>query len=158
MWHPSKIHKETNPQGALVLGVSVIRKRVMAVSVLTCAAAINTDIKIDAGRLPAVNWNGLSHFCFCLFISPFFPFLLYLLLCLLLFSSPRPSQYQPSPRATFRPSRSTQQQSVLRGQPLTLSSSTASTRATRSVATITTSHHTHWQNCQSWTCSVTYPV
>lgn len=72
-----EIHKQLkqshiNPQRGLVLGVSVIRKRVMAVSALTCAAAINTDIKIDAGRLPAVNRNMLSHLCFLSFHLSFF--------------------------------------------------------------------------------------
>lgn len=66
-WHLSEIHKQliqsqTNPHRSVVLGLSVIRERVMAVSALTCAAAIDTDIKIDVGRLPAAHLKVLSHF------------------------------------------------------------------------------------------------
>lgn len=91
----------------------------MAVSALTCAAAIDTDIKIDVGRLPAAHLKVLSHF-----LSLTFP------LCP---PSPHPSQCPPSPQVTCRQRRSTRQRSVSLGQPPTLSSSMASTRATRSV-------------------------
>lgn len=112
-----EIHKQltqTNPRRASVLGVSVIRKRLIAVPALTCAAAINTDIKIDAGRHPALT--PLLFFFVLTLSPPFFP----------------PLQCPPSPPGACRPSRSTRRLSVSRGQPPTLSSSTASTRATRS--------------------------
>lgn len=103
----------------MVLGLSVIRERVMAVCALTSAAAIDTDIKIDAGRLPAAHLKVLSHS-----LSLTFP------LCP---PSPHPSQCPPSPQVTCRQRRSTRRRSVSLGQPPTLSSSMASTRATRSV-------------------------
>lgn len=70
-----EIHKQltqTNPRRASVLGVSVIRKRLIAVPALTCAAAINTDIKIDAGRHPALT-PLLFSFLSLHSLPPFFP-------------------------------------------------------------------------------------
>lgn len=139
-----EIHKQltqTNPRRASVLGVSVIRKRLIAVPALTCAAAINTDIKIDVGRHPALT---PLLFFFVLTLSP--PS----------FSLLSSAHHRPQERAgragqlddypfhvdSPQPSVHQRHQPGLQGQRLPSAAA----------------HHAHWQNCQSWTCSITYPL